>query len=91
MEDIEYHFAEGTHSDLKLPTKSETFHIHKAIFCARSPVFRKIFATDMKEKIQECVDIPDLEADTLRRMLLYMYINTMENSQWEIILKLYAA
>ncbi|GFS57591.1 hypothetical protein NPIL_4211 [Nephila pilipes] len=89
-EDMEYLYAESILCDVKLCTTNETFPAHKAFLCARSPVFRKMFTTDMKEKVQECVDIPDLEDDTVRRMLLYVYTNTLEGLQWESALKLYA-
>ncbi|GFY70229.1 TD and POZ domain-containing protein 2 [Trichonephila inaurata madagascariensis] len=89
-EDLECLYAEGILSDVKLRTSSQTFHAHKAILSARSPVFRAMFQTDMKEKIQECVDVPDLEDDTVRQMLLYVYTNALEDLQWESAMKLYA-
>ncbi|GFS60620.1 hypothetical protein TNIN_366041 [Trichonephila inaurata madagascariensis] len=90
-EDFHYLYAEGIFSDVKLRATTQTFHAHKNILSVRSPVFRAMLTTDMKEKIQECVDIPDLEDDTVRRMLLYMYTNALEDLQWESALKLYAA
>ncbi|GFU17356.1 TD and POZ domain-containing protein 3 [Nephila pilipes] len=90
-EDMEYLYTEGILSDVKLRTISQTFHAHKNILSARSPVFRKMFETDMKEKIQECVEVPDLEDDTVRRMLLYVYTNTLEGLEWESALNLYVA
>ncbi|GFU07712.1 hypothetical protein NPIL_350791 [Nephila pilipes] len=90
-EDFGRLYDEGLHSDMKLRTATETFHTHKNILSIRSPVFRKMFATDMKENIQECVDIPDLDDDTVRRMLLYVYTNALEDLQWESALRLYAA
>ncbi|GFQ83385.1 tdpoz3 [Trichonephila clavata] len=50
-----------------------------------------MLTTDMKEKIQECVDVSDLEDDTVRRMLLYVYTDALEDLQGESALKLYAA
>ncbi|GFQ83393.1 tdpoz3 [Trichonephila clavata] len=90
-EDLKCLYDEGILSDVKLRTTTQTFHAHKVILSARSPVFRRMFSTDMKEKIQECVDILDFENDTLRRLLQYLYINTLEDLQWESALKLHAA
>ncbi|GFW48230.1 speckle-type POZ protein [Trichonephila clavipes] len=90
-EDLKNLYVEGTLSDVKLRTTTQTFHSHKIILSARSPVFRAMFTTDMKEKIQECVDVPDLEDDTVRRMLLYMYTNDLEGLQWNLAVKLYDA
>ncbi|GFY52877.1 TD and POZ domain-containing protein 3 [Trichonephila inaurata madagascariensis] len=90
-EDLINLYVEGTLSDVKLRTTFQTFHSHKAILSARSPVFRAMFTTDMKEKIQQCVDIPDLEDDTVLRMLFYMYTDDLEGLQWERAVKLYDA
>ncbi|GFY77022.1 hypothetical protein TNIN_57851 [Trichonephila inaurata madagascariensis] len=90
-EDFHCLYAEGILRDVKLRTTTQTFHAHKNILYVRSPVFRAMFTTDIKEKVQECVDITDLEDATVRRMLLYMYTNALEDFQWESALKLYAA
>ncbi|GFQ93361.1 speckle-type POZ protein B [Trichonephila clavata] len=90
-EDFECLYSKGILSDVKLHTASESFQVHKVILAARSPVFLAIFTTDMKEKIQECVDVSDLEDDTVRRMLLYLYTDTLKDLQWENTLKLYYA
>ncbi|GFR31624.1 speckle-type POZ protein-like B [Trichonephila clavata] len=90
-EDFHRLYAESNFSDVKLCTKTETFHAHKAILSARSPVFHAMLRTDMKEKIQGCVDVPDLEDDTVHRMLLYIYTNALEDLQWGSALNLYAA
>ncbi|GFY34563.1 TD and POZ domain-containing protein 5 [Trichonephila clavipes] len=89
--DLQCLHEEGILSDLKLRTTTHTFNAHKTILSARSPVFRAMFTTDMKEKIHACVDIPDLEDDTVHRMLLYMYTSALEDLQWESALKLYFA
>ncbi|GFY38474.1 hypothetical protein TNIN_20521 [Trichonephila inaurata madagascariensis] len=90
-EDFKCLYVEGNFSDVKLCTKTKTFHAHKAILSARSSVFLAMLRTDMKEKIQACVDIPDLEDDTVHQMLLYMYTNALEGLGWERSLNLYAA
>ncbi|GFS91317.1 hypothetical protein NPIL_356041 [Nephila pilipes] len=89
--DFEYLYAEGILCDVQLRAATETFPAHKAFLCARSPVFRKIFTTDMKEVMQESVDLPDLDDDTVRRMLLYVYSDSLKDLQWDSALKLYAA
>ncbi|GFQ99379.1 tdpoz3 [Trichonephila clavata] len=90
-EDFERLYNESILSDVKLRTTTQTFHTHKVILSARSSVLRAMFSTDMKEKIQEYVDVPDLENDTVRRMLQYVYTNSLEGLQWESALKLYVA
>ncbi|GFY75413.1 TD and POZ domain-containing protein 4 [Trichonephila inaurata madagascariensis] len=90
-EDFETLYAEGILSDVQLRTATQTFNAHKNILSARSPVFRAMFSNDMMEKVQECVPVPDLEADTVRRMLLYMYTKALKDLHWESAMKLYAA
>ncbi|GFU40788.1 hypothetical protein NPIL_407431 [Nephila pilipes] len=89
--DFECLYVEGILSDVELRTATRTFPAHKAILSSRSPVFLAMFTTDMKEKVQECVDVPDVEDDILCRMLLYVYTNALEGLQQESALKLYAA
>ncbi|GFU84712.1 TD and POZ domain-containing protein 3 [Trichonephila clavipes] len=90
-EDFEHLYSKGILSDVTLRTESETFHAHKTILSARSPVFLAMFTTDMKESIQDYVDVSDLENDTVRRMLLYVYTNNLEDLHWESAFKLYPA
>ncbi|GFR19175.1 tdpoz3 [Trichonephila clavata] len=90
-EDLQCLYEEGIFSDVKLRTTTQTFKVHKTILSARSPVFRAMLSIDMKEKIHECVDVPDLEDDTVRRMLIYIYTNELEGLQWESASKLYVA
>ncbi|GFY41895.1 hypothetical protein TNIN_53431 [Trichonephila inaurata madagascariensis] len=83
--------AEDILNDVKFRSPTQTFHAHKVILSARSPVFCAMFTTDMKEKIEGCVDVPDLEDDTVHRMLQYVYSNNLEGLHWESAMKLYAA
>ncbi|GFU66281.1 kelch-like protein 6 [Trichonephila clavipes] len=81
-------YNEGTLSDVTLYTKTKSFPAHSAVLCARSPVFKDMFTNDMKEEIEGNVD---LNADTVRRMLLYMYTDSLEGLRWESALRLYEA
>ncbi|GFQ71021.1 tdpoz3 [Trichonephila clavata] len=45
----------------------------------------------MKEKIKGRVDIVDLDDDIVRRMLSYMYTDSVEDLQWDSALPLYEA
>ncbi|GFY42348.1 hypothetical protein TNIN_420161 [Trichonephila inaurata madagascariensis] len=78
-------------SDMALCTDTKSYPAHIAILCARSPVFKAMFTSDMKEGNKSKVDILDLNDDTVQRMLLYMYTDTLENLQWESALLLYKA
>ncbi|GBN94312.1 Speckle-type POZ protein B [Araneus ventricosus] len=78
-------------SDVKLKTKSQTYPAHKTILGARSPVFKAMFSSDMREKIIDCVDVEDLNDDTVLRMLRYIYSAEVEELEWVSAIELYEA
>ncbi|GFS73684.1 speckle-type POZ protein [Trichonephila clavipes] len=78
-------------SDMKLRTNTTTIPVHTPVLGARSSVFKAMFSSDMKEKSQGCVDVTDLDDDTVRRMLLYMYTDKLEDLPWESVCQLHAA
>ncbi|GFT78916.1 hypothetical protein NPIL_703321 [Nephila pilipes] len=82
-EDFKCLYSESIRSDMKLKTALETSNAHKAILSARS-----LLTTD---RLQEFVDVPDMDADSVRRMLLFVYTNALEGLKWESVLTLYAA
>ncbi|GBM94448.1 Protein roadkill [Araneus ventricosus] len=78
-------------SDVKLKTKYQTYPAHKTILGARSPVFKAMFSSDMREKISDCVDIEDLNDDTVLRLLRYIYSADVEELAWGSATQLYEA
>ncbi|GBO16393.1 Speckle-type POZ protein [Araneus ventricosus] len=78
-------------SDVKLKTKSQTYPAHTFILGARSPVFKSMFSSDMKEKINGCVDIEDLNDNTVLRLLRYIYSAEVEELEWVSATELYEA
>ncbi|GFQ72258.1 TD and POZ domain-containing protein 1 [Trichonephila clavata] len=90
-DDVKSLYNDPALSDMTLCTETKSYPAHIAILCARSPVFKAMFSSDMKESIRRKVDILDLNDDTVQRMLLYMYTDTLENLQWESALSLYKA
>ncbi|GFQ72256.1 TD and POZ domain-containing protein 1 [Trichonephila clavata] len=91
VKDVKSLYNDLALSDMTLCTETKSYPAHIAILCARSPVFKAMFSSDMKESIRRKVDILDLNDDTVQRMLLYMYTDTLENLQWESALSLYKA
>ncbi|GBM77698.1 TD and POZ domain-containing protein 1 [Araneus ventricosus] len=77
--------------DVKLRTSKKTHPAHKCILSARSPVFEAMFANVMREKITDCVEIEDLNDDTVSRLLLYIYSGEMEELEWVSATELYEA
>ncbi|GBO08386.1 hypothetical protein AVEN_156053-1 [Araneus ventricosus] len=50
-----------------------------------------MFSNDMKEKVNGCVDASDLQDETVRRFLLYLYSDQLEELEWDDALQLYKA
>ncbi|GBN59355.1 Speckle-type POZ protein, partial [Araneus ventricosus] len=78
-------------SDVCLRTGARSFPAHKMVLSVRSPVFEAMFTQDMREKTSRIVEIPDLDVDTLSRLLLYIYKDTVEELQWESAMGLFRA
>lgn len=75
--DLKKDFASMLHnsilSDVTLKAGTEEFKAHKALLSARSPVFARMFDSEMKEKETNTVEIEDIEAQTLQELLNYIY------------------
>ncbi|GIX80946.1 TD and POZ domain-containing protein 1 [Caerostris extrusa] len=77
-------------SDVKLKAKTCSFPAHKVILSARSPVFKAMFSSDMRESTCDIVHI-DLNDQTVRRMLRFMYTADVDDLGWSSASELYAA
>ncbi|GIY39908.1 TD and POZ domain-containing protein 5 [Caerostris extrusa] len=91
LDDLKSLYRDETLSDMELRTETETFRVHANILSARSEVFKAMFTTEMKETSNRHVYIPDVDNDTLRRMILYLYTDHLEGLEWESASLLYAA
>ncbi|GBN50549.1 Speckle-type POZ protein B [Araneus ventricosus] len=89
--DLRHLFEEKHLADVSLRVHNEAFPVHKAVLAARSSVFKTMFDTDMKEKFTNTIEIDDIEPNTMRQFLLYIYCDTLENIQWENACSLYLA
>ncbi len=71
----------GEFSDITLVVRGSTFKTHKLILSARSEVFRKMLSSDMLESSSNEIKIDDLDADTVQKMLSFMYTGTLPNTK----------
>ncbi|GIY81800.1 protein roadkill [Caerostris extrusa] len=60
-------------SDMSVVCGSVAIPAHKAVLCARSPVFAAMLTAQMKENAQGRVNITDVEEPILRAMLVHIY------------------
>ncbi|GBN25831.1 Speckle-type POZ protein [Araneus ventricosus] len=83
IDDLKSMYNDALFTDTVLRTPTHEFPVHKAILSARSPVFNRMFSTDMMENNNGCVEITDFEDDTVHRMLLYMYTDSLKDLELE--------
>ena len=63
----------GHLSDVALRVGDRKFPVHRAILAAKSPVFRAMFTSDMKESVAEEILIDDMEPDVMKEVLKCVY------------------
>ncbi|KAG8181573.1 hypothetical protein JTE90_017323 [Oedothorax gibbosus] len=80
---------QGTLCDVKLSSGDETLPAHWLILCARSDVFKAMFESDMTEKASGIVTIPNLEAEDLKRLLVFLYTDSLEDLSFDSATSLY--
>ncbi|GBO29071.1 TD and POZ domain-containing protein 3 [Araneus ventricosus] len=90
-EDMKAIYVNQCLTDVVLKTKTKTFPAHRIVLCARSSVFKAMLTNDMKEKHTGCIQVDDLEDDTVQQLLLFLYSDNLETLQWESAIKLYNA
>ncbi|KAG8183735.1 hypothetical protein JTE90_029317 [Oedothorax gibbosus] len=86
-------YRDRTLSDATLNTDGKSFPAHRSILGARSHVFRAMFERDhMAEGLSGVVDIDDIDSETVDRMLVFLYSDSLEEAlQWEEASALYYA
>ena len=61
---------------LRCPTKE--FPVHKAILCARSPVFRAMILTDMKEARKNEIFVEEIDEKSMATVIHFIYTGELE-------------
>ena len=78
-EDIQELYEEGLFTDVTIKCEGEEFKVHKAILAAQSPVFKKMFQVDMKEKISGVVEMTDTTPAVMSDLVTYLYTGSAPN------------
>jgi len=66
-------YESGEYSDCVVSCGDTDFKCHKIVLASRSPVFKAMFSSDLKESISSRVVIEDLDVDIVTEMIHYMY------------------
>ncbi|XP_035218022.1 uncharacterized protein LOC118191335 [Stegodyphus dumicola] len=82
-------YKSGKLSDIRIVVGEKTFSAHKFVLSARSPVFSRMFASEMIESKNSIVEISDVDADTIDKMLFFMYSGVLEKLPEATTMQLY--
>jgi len=81
-------------ADINIKTRdNEAIEVHKEILVLRSPVFQAMFDNNMIENSSNQIQILDFDANTIRRMVEFMYKDTftdIESTPYEDFISLLA-
>lgn len=69
----------GEMSDVTLAFAGKEFSAHKLILSSRSAVFKLMFQHDFKEKLENRVDIPDIDGEVGQEFLSFLYTGEAPN------------
>ncbi|CAL1300941.1 unnamed protein product [Larinioides sclopetarius] len=89
--DFQNLYQEGTLCDFTLKVGNDKIQAHKVVLGARSPVFKAMLTSNMKENVKNMVDISDMDVSTVLRMLTFMYTDETGDLDWDTASKLYFA
>lgn len=89
--DLENLFQTKEHCDIMVSDGKSKISAHKAILCARSPVFNIMFQQDMLENKNNEVVIDDIDFETLHDFLSFLYSGKVEKLSFNSAMSLYYA
>ena len=72
-------FFDKEFTDIKIQCEGQSFDCHMVILAARSPVFKAMFQSDMKETQTQKVTIDDFKAEVVGEMLNFIYTGNVSS------------
>ncbi len=67
------------YADVTIKCGENNFQAHKAILASQSPVFNRMFESDMREKSSNVIEIEDIDSNVVSDMLTFLYAGTAPN------------
>ena len=85
-------FLTGKMSDITIKCEDQEFTCHKIILCARSDVFETMFnASSFRESQEGVLEIKDIDKQTMKIFLNYIYTDRIEGHDTELLNVIYVA
>ena len=78
-EKIHDSYKDHLFTDVVIRCRKDVFKVHKVILASQSPVFKKMFEINMKEKESGVVSISDLSPAVVSSLVTYFYTGTAPN------------
>lgn len=75
--------SSGWHADVTLLADGRQIKVHSVILAARSPVFKQMLDSGMKESSTHTVSITDMDWDELNHFSSFLYSGTVKDALWE--------
>nr|CAB3481476.1 unnamed protein product [Digitaria exilis] len=72
--------------DVSFSVGGETFHAHRAVLAARSPVFKAELLGSMAEATMPSIALHDIAPATFKAMLRFMYTDALPRDDDELII-----
>ncbi|XP_042903449.1 uncharacterized protein [Parasteatoda tepidariorum] len=89
-DDLRKLFTEKEFSFVTLRTPTKEFFVHKAVLCAKSPVFNAMFERRMKETNSNVVDIDDIDSQIMSLFIKYLHYEPLGDLKWSDAVSLYS-
>lgn len=91
VEDLKSLLETEKFCDMTLCAGGKEFQVHRSILGARSPVFAAMFEHETVEKLQNRVNIEDVDSDVMQQLLRYIYSGCTDDVTPAVSLSLLAA
>ena len=72
-------FENETFADFMIVAQEKEFKVHRAVLATASAVFEAMFLSQMKEQQENKMTIDDIEPDTVKEMLRFIYTGVVHN------------
>lgn len=72
-------FNNDEYKDVTFVVQDQQIKAHKSIICTSSPVFKTMFASNIKEKVSNAKTISDTTPELFTEVLRFIYLNRVEN------------